>query len=137
MRPQRYSSEQPYLPRSCFRGSSVRFSSALQVNNFLDARCRHMIPRCQCLCPRRFGMACGLLTYYALLLCLVPRAVQVSTAPTCEAREERDWVDFHVAPHFKLLICCCKGYTHLENWSGLLTGLFQKRGLTQSSLKTT
>lgn len=42
-------------------------------------------------------MARGL-TYRALLLCLVPGAVQVSTAPTCEARKERDWVDFHVAP---------------------------------------
>lgn len=79
-------------------------------------------------------MACVLLTYCGLLLCPVPRAVQVSTAPTCKAKEERDWVDFHVASHFKLLICC-KGYNHLENWSGLLTGLFQKRGLTQSSLK--
>lgn len=47
-----------------------------------------MIPWCHCLCPRRFWMACRL-TYCALLLCLVPGVVQVSTAPTCEARKER------------------------------------------------
>lgn len=113
----------PYLPSSCFTGSSVSFSSPLSVDNWLGAQDRYMFPQSQRLCPRCCWNACGLLTYYVPLLCLVPTDMPVPTVPAYEASEsgESDWVDSHITLHFKLQICW-KGYCCLKRWLATLPG---------------